>query len=389
MNNTSRRRRTEKRLSLTGLATKALLIYGTYKIASWAWSSFVQKDDEEEYRDGTNVPSSFHDSHKSSSNGNSPVRRKHKRMQLQKCREEIVMTMSSFLPTLKNSMEALTDFSQATQELKQLRIHNTGNESLDRKQVLWNEIKVKSMTRLIGTLYAHSLVYLLLTVQIHLLVGHASRHRQGHEEDTEIKVQTQKILLTQSYEYFFETGIQNLVNDVQLLVEQESSDWQILSDKGVLGKIGKDDFECMMQRLRKGLDTLENFSIFQHYVCPPDYEQLIQDDAVVELFDETLDILESPSFDAAKKDCIDTSFRVLQEGGCIKTLFEGSPSAQFFLANIVTNMKKVPMTFYEMEKDPIQKEWSISAVEFPNIYISFIHFLQSVKDLGVDCFTFT
>jgi peroxin-3 len=361
---------------LAGFATKAVLAYGTYKLASWAWSSYFQNDDNNQ------------DQKKEKKQYNDHIQMERRQIsQLQKCSHEIIVTLSSFLPTLQSSIETFTDFTQATKELKQLRDDINGSLTIERKRDLWNDVKIQSMTRVIGTLCAHSVLYLVLTVQVYLLAGHVNG-TNANTQIPKINIEAQKALLTQSYEYFFDIGISKLLTDIQALVEKELKDWKIICDDNSLGRIDAEMFQNGIDRVRKALETFTDGRLFQEYVCPPDYEQVLRDEMVVEMFHQVMDILESPSFDIAKKECLDVSFRVLKEEGWQKILFDNSSTANMFLANAVTKLKNVPLTFYSIEIDPIQKEWAIDTFTFPNPYVASMHSLQSIKDLGIDCFTF-
>lgn len=393
MNHQSRRtRKTKQSWSLTGLATKAVLAYGTYKLASWVWRYHVQNDDNNDQKD-EKKPCKWNRSKQSEHNAYIQMERR-QISQCQKCSQEIIITLSSFLPTLQSSIDTFTDFSQATKELKQLRDDAHGILIIERKKDLWNDIKIQSMTRMIGTLYAHSVLYLVLTVQVHLLAGHVFRQRypplkdKAQMQSTRINVETQKVLLTQSYEYFFETGISKLLTDTKIVIEKELKDWNVICDDNSLGRIDSESFQYGIDRVRKSLETFTEGRLFHEYVCPPDYEQVVQDEMVVEMFDQVMDILESPSFDRAKTECLDVSFRILKQEGWQNILFDRSSSTDMFLANAVTKLKNVPSTFYSLEMDPIQKEWAIDTTIFPNPYVASVHPLESIKDLGMDCFTF-
>jgi peroxin-3 len=386
-----RTRKSKQSWSFTGLATKAVLAYGTYKLASWAWSSYFQNDETDQKDEGQQCK--WNGSKRSGQNAYIEMERRQK-LQLQKCSHEIVITLSSFFPTLQSSIESFTNFSLATNELKLRRDDSNRTLTIRSKEDLWNEIKIKSMTRMIGTLYAHSVLYLVLTVQVHLLAGHVFRQRypswngDSVKSTSRINVETQKVLLTQSFEYFFETGVLKLLTSVERVIEQELKDWNVICEDNSLGRIDSELFQNGMDRVCKALEIFMDGKFFQECICPANYDQVLQDEIVIGMLDEVMDILESPSFDIAKNECLDVSFRVLKEEGWQKILFDSSSSTTMFLANAVTRLKNVLMTFYSGEMDPIAKEWAIDTTIFPNPYVASIQSLQSIKDLGKDCFTF-
>ena len=53
----------------------------------------------------------------------------------------------------------------------------------DKEQRLWNYVKNKSVTRLVATIYAHTVIFLVLTVQVNLLGGRLLREEQDKKED--------------------------------------------------------------------------------------------------------------------------------------------------------------------------------------------------------------
>ncbi|KAL7525080.1 hypothetical protein ACHAXR_000851, partial [Thalassiosira sp. AJA248-18] len=120
---------------------------------------------------------------------NSIIPDQERRLRMGRCRLEASRAMMDFLPTLKKAIVKETDVTQETDELKQLRVKkreiagfivdngdSETNQIIDegvkneedaireKERRLWNEIKNKSMTRLVTTIYAHTIVFLVLTV---------------------------------------------------------------------------------------------------------------------------------------------------------------------------------------------------------------------------------
>ena len=445
---------------ITSVATKALAAYGAYKLASWAWSKLSNVNDNDKDNDndpsesiGIGVTANPNQRHPSSHSR--AVSRK-RPSQLQKCSRETLCTLSTFLNTLKTTLESHTDFSKQTKLLKQMRSgqnqNGNGNGEGDdsrshphptrtrTKQELWDEIKTKSITRMIATAYAHSILMLLLTVQIHLLGGRIFREQlklnvsdehtntssgeseaeaaaesgEGSQENDETETNrkegainigaSHKQVLLQTYEYFFQHGIKSLVKDVQLVVEVNLSDWKVLqgseddeSGKSeCVGSITLEQFDDGMQRIRTLLDdglSLENYLRGLESESEPESvsvsvseseSDLQQNEEVRLILDETLDILESPVFETAKKDVVNATFDVLRKDG-YAPLFgpEGTAKEPQPLASIVTKLKKVVQGFYNSPDGSTEDRWTERPMSsYPNVYLYHLNRVNSVKELG-------
>ena len=435
---------------ITSVATKALAAYGAYKLASWAWSKVSPtKDSSKE-----NTRNVCHSQYHPSPSSQRAFSRK-RSLQLQKCSREMLATLSTFLNALRTSIESHTDFSQQTKLLKQMRRNqnggnNTGGGSSDNtltKEELWNDIKTKSITRMIATAYAHSILVLLLTVQIHLLGGRIFREQFRDdcmnsnknscggagpsdvptEEETELKSgqesqeenhranvprndpapSSHKQVLLQTYEYFFQHGIENLVKDVQLIVEVHLSDWKVVQSTSEshhfangkaantgITNINLRQFESGLQRVRVLLDgglSLENYIIGSENEISGSRSGLNSDDLeqVQLIVDETLDILESPVFDIAKKEVVDLTFEVLRKDGYAPLFASGDDDAEKKsetsqpLVNVVTKLKKVVLGFYHSHDAATEDKWIERPMSsYPNIYLYHLDRVNSVKELG-------
>ena len=118
------------------------------------------------------------------------------------------------------------------------------------------------------------------------------------------------------------------------------------------------------------------------------------------ILEETWDILESPAFEAAEKECLNVTFRNLAQGGwggVFKVASDDNGdcsdvlSMHLPLASVLTQMKKVVNTFYTKPKsvdDSALYEWDISLVEernlpsYSNVHLSLMDKLSAVKELG-------
>jgi len=218
------------------------------------------------------------------------------------------------LPTLENILEKETSTKNETQCLKKLRLekqqwqdqHNdiasvssdceeeeeedNNRTALERirqeEKELWNSIKVKTFTRVVSTAYAHTILFLVLTVQVHLLGGRlfeehfrqaeeegnagqqqeqqqSHTHTDGEEEEgskptattPEVSASNQmasyqtshKMVLQHTYEYFFDHGLSSLVRCVKRAVETVLMDWDVMDPKRA---VSEHDIEDVMVQIR-------------------------------------------------------------------------------------------------------------------------------------------
>jgi hypothetical protein len=156
-------------------------------------------------------------------------------------------------------------------ELDKINDCNNINSNINREQEvqLWNVIKIQSFTRLMATAYAHTVLFLVLTVQVHLLGAHlwneqllllqqqqqqleqgefstaavgaattvsspssssaeSSNSSNENCDDNYSYQESHRYVLLHTYEYFFEQGLGLLIQTVERAVEQVLSDWNVL-----------------------------------------------------------------------------------------------------------------------------------------------------------------
>jgi hypothetical protein len=407
--------------SLSSLATKAFAAYGAYKAASWAWGKIYSKDEDE--------PSSQSGSESTRNTANTTSRRvqfqsnksffRKRASHLERCSRETLSMLGTFLNTLQSTIERHTDFTKEMKMLKQLRNGQVADavdgEATPTKQELWDRIKTKSITRMIVTVYAHSILILLLTVQINLLGGRIFREQisehnaVGSEEESSSRNETQsgensveggedssshKQVLLQSLDYFFQHGIKKLVESVQLAVETSVSHWKVVPDDNDDDEgnsmrtcsLTLDQFEGGMQQIR---NILDEGLLLEKYIdrLEADSDSCESEEARQILY-ESLDILESPVFETAKKDVVNVTFDVLRNHG-YAPLFDDSGEGDTHLlspplATIVTKLKKITKGFYHSSSDDSEQDyWTGRPMSsYPSVYLYYLYRINSMKELG-------
>jgi peroxin-3 len=291
------------------------------------------------------------------------------------CREETAKALVGFLATARRVLDEATDTSAATKQLKELRAaaallktENSNIDSNEQQERLWNEVKRKSVARLIATAYALSILFLVLSVQVHLLGGRLFRV-QGSDDAKDDIASRHEFVLTHLFESFFETGIERLVRAVERAVEQCWSDCNVL-DPAFL-EMNIQTIDRLLQKVRFQVESETNLLSFllsdQH--SSESSNNVIADSTATTILDETWDLLESPVFADAQRHCLDTTFTVLKEQHW-GTIFGTDGTTLQPLATVLTKLKKTSKTFYEP-----------SSLGSTNSYVAVIQTLSSVVEL--------
>lgn len=342
--------------------------------------------------------------------------------------------MMDFLPTLKKAVGNETDVSVETEELKQLRMkrreRNGGGfdeEERKRERELWNVIKNKSIARLVTTVYAHNIVYLVLTVQVNLLGGRLLREEDGdetgeHQAGDDRYRSSHQTVLAKTYQHVFSKGLPSLAQAVTKVVEKVVQDWDVLGsvDDGSGSK--KDsasllDVSSWIEQVRDEMEKrsqkgMSRSSALAQFVVPEEEEEEEEngqdgyDEAADELakyiLDETYDLLESPIFANAERECLDATFSHLHDDGYAKLFatqngigVQPADDGSIPLANVITHLQKATVsTFYKppSKKDEIESWGGVfGMMEEPlpsdaNAYIPMLERLNAVLELGNVCF---
>lgn len=368
----SRRHRNQRKhsRSLTSMATTALAAYGAYKFTSWVWNKFT---DESE-----NHSASTH-------RGQTQSYMRQRRQQIAKCRKEVITTTSSFLNTLKLRVDSLTDVSQETKLLKQIRSGQVEDVS---QEDLWDTIKVRSITRMIATAYAHTILALVLNVQIHLLGGKIFRKKfeaRGDEADfiekeDDNKENYHQQVLVYTLEYFFDEGLNALVQDLQAKVEKHFEAYQVMNeDSRSVKVVNLQEFDDAVSKIKSDFEQVS----FIQYICEFDGKASTASMEEVQfILDETLDVLDSPSFEIAKEELLEKTMKGLHDE--YKILFQGDgDEGSKPVVTIVTKLKKICTSFYKSPEERSEDTFiDIPMSAYPSKYLYFMDRMNSVRELG-------
>lgn len=419
--------------SITTIVTAASAAYGTYRLASWALKTWRGEDDEEGVEiqncdgDGLLHQADSPPSPRCRSSSSLLVhKRRIRQSRIDKCHHETVTALADFLPTLRRSVEDLTDTSAAIRELKSVRAemrrreaelsHDNGairsasqigreKEDRERERELWEIIKLRSVTRTVATAYGHAILLLTLTVQVHVLGGRLLREEEEAkvprgvpfggsdasdstagttlmegEEGTSAQAirRSHQAALTRTYSHFFDTGVKSLVETVERASETVMEEWDV-TDESAMNMTG-DQFDEVLCNIRSEVEgglsngirdcddgarqprsSRKKRRCLVRFVIQKDdaVREDVQDELARNILEETWDLLESPTFEAAERDIVDLTFDMMRNG-CWGSIFVGvSYSGEVFqkksckqsweskpLASVITQLRHVSNSFY-------------------------------------------
>ena len=382
------------------------------------------------------ISAGIHAYNKNNIPNNNSIPEQERRLRMGRCRLETSRAMIDFLPTLKKAVVKETDVSEQTNELKRLRIKKkeilemkqnggengdiTAEEATDKEDIvrekercLWNDIKNKSLTRLVTTIYAHTIIFLVLNVQVNLLGGQLLREEleeEGKKKESEQQQSSKssadqyrashQIVLSKTYHYLFTKGIPALAESVGKEANDILQKWDVLGDDVKLT-----DVNTWIESIRDKMEHQKDggmMSRLVEFVIPPEGDDAdansfntndTTDELAKYILDETYDLLESPAFAKAERQCLDTTFDHLRVKvlGKIYLMEDEIP-----LANVVTQLQKTAVSTFH--KPPSHKEemksWGgiLGMMEeplpsaVPNDYISRLERLDTVQELSNVCF---
>jgi len=348
---TNQRNRRRPGVSVGTVAVAAAAAYGVYQIGSWAWSKWTE---EEEERKSAASPRN----HVSTA---APLQTPQQRRQMHfvrkqrvlRCRDDVLSTMTAFAAPLRRLIEDATDISRDKRELKQLRARVRASpggtkspEERDQEAELWRRIQESTLTRMVVTVYAHALLFVVLTVQVHLLGGIMFRQATDQQQYCSDAVESQlnsspstasnQEMLEQTYHRFVNHSIPLLLDTVRSAVARalESPDWDVSNPASAL-HMTHEKLQATIDTIRRNVEEEEESnsdldqvqSLLQLFFVPAIHNATgasnnnanePQSDAGVgisakALLDESWDLLESPVVETAVTESLSRVFEMLRD----------------------------------------------------------------------------
>jgi hypothetical protein len=371
-----------QRAKVGTIVKTAAVVYGAYRLADY-WFSNNRDDDvevQEEEETSEGILQGLLDlsgRSRTKITARSPqippaLTWKDRRQRLARCREETRKALHNFLPTVRTAIEQATNTSKETKELKKLRAEKSDDE--ERQAELWETIKTSASTRMVSTAYAHTILVLVLTVQIHLLGGKLFQKQQQQEqseEDMEAYQTSHRQALLRTYDYFFDKGLLSLVQTVRRSVSHVLGDWDV-SDPSSLN-MTQDMLEQALQEIRnvvlygtsKRTSRRRPRSLLR-FLLPPETigAEESDDDLSQSILDETWDLLESPVLEDAQEECLNVTFDAMRDQGYSK-LFDSEQTTTQPLAKVITQFKQTSNTFYNHQETSSSNDYYSSLEKLP------------------------
>ena len=355
--------RRRQRSTVGTIVTTAAVAYGAYRLADY-W--FPNHDDEEvqqqeEARDGGILQGLLGlagRSTKTTRTQSPALTWKDRRQRLARCREESRKALHNFSPTIRTAIEEATNTSKETKELKKLRAEKSDNA--ERQAELWEIIKTSNVTRCVATFYAHTILVLVLTVQIHLLGGKLfqKQQQQQSEEDMDSYQTSHRQVLLQTYAYFFDKGLLSLVQTVRRSVSHVLGDWDV-SDPSSLNLT-----QIMLEQALREIRNVVLYGTSKRtsrrrprsllrFLLPPETigaEEPDNNDLSQSILDETWDLLESPVLEDAQEESLNVAFDAMRDQGYSKLFDSEQMTTTQPLAKVIAQFKQTSKTFYNHDE---------------------------------------
>jgi len=229
---------------------------------------------------------------------------------------ETLKALQGLLPSLRRLIESHTNARDETNALREIRAKKQDMDGAlrEREAQLWSVLQTKILTRLFVTVYAYTILFLVLTVQVNVLGG-ALLEEQLRDEwleneepgsCTSCYQSAHRLVLTSTYDYFFETGIAALVSHVEAIVEAALEDWHMTV------RVTEAEVASKMAAMRGSIERLDLLQL----VIPPspqDMETLEDGPLATRMLDEMWDVLESPCMQDAQQSCLALTFDTIRQ----------------------------------------------------------------------------
>jgi peroxin-3 len=419
--------------------TTVAVAYGTYRIVTWAWNQFKgDEEDADSHHDSEQLNQSttisFHSQPEvpaplfktaddgkpgAKSSRDTPRRWRLRRQRMTRCREEALKGLEGLLPSLRKVIEERTNTRDETQTLKKIRAErlkpsvdsgqSPSPEQHHQEQVLWNIIQIRLITRMVATAYAHSILFLVLTVQVNLLGGrlledqlNSSSGGRSQASASQASVDSaasslmdsyqnsHRFVLLHTYDYFFEQGLISLIQTVERAVSDVlANDWNVLDRTSL--HLTRERMEEKISEIRAfvadGGNTPSSSSrktkrnLLRFLMPPSAHEETpMEDELASSILNETWDLLESPVMIDAQQDCITMTFDMMRDNHWGNLFQDGS--SRFVtrpLATVVPQLKHTASSFYRQQNMPSPGGMESSTV---NSYCSMMQALPTVLELS-------
>lgn len=360
-----------RRPIIAKVVTTAFAVYGTYQLATWAWKTWIMQDDEKEDKEAE-ITHEQRPPH-SAVNQQCPLRRHAQqllqRQRMQRCREEIVTTLASFSVILRRIIDNATAVLAVKRQLKGLRQQADNKRDRNVENVLWMKIQVETIARMMATAYANAMLFVVLTVQVHLTAGYLFRKQMQRNSTAAVIAQydtfnddshRQAMVLT--FDTFWDHGLNELLHTVRGATQEAVSDLKI-TDPGTALHMTKANLLAIVHSIRSKVEQKQN--LVQRF-----FVATCSDAAKKNGFlGETYDLLESPVVAEATTDCLNCMFELLEEQH-LGPIFQQKESGIVFndqpVVHVISQLKHATNSMYT-EKEQYTAKMEKLVVETAHI----------------------
>ena len=395
MNDPERRRRRNTVESTSTLATKvvttAVVAYGAYRLFDYFWKNNSNTTGGSQSRNNTqNIPSSNLPQRRPTS-ASYALQRRRREDRLARCQRECAQAWNALAAALAPVIDEATDTKEATQRIKELRAAVAANtdkssNNTEEQAKLWETVKIRTVTRWITTVYAQTLLMLVLQVQVHLWGAQLWQELQSQDETTaatasvarmESYRQAHQTVLQQTFKHFFQTGLPALCATVQKATAEVLADWNVF-DPAYLHVSQQIFVEQVIQKIaaiveERNVRASCRRSLWRFFVPTHNnhYNQPDMEEEEDPLLAETWDWLESPLLADALQATLTITFEYGTRDCLPWSTMENPQDATLSLAQILPQLKKVVKGLHARPEHPL---WTR------------VQALPEVQEIGQLCF---
>ncbi|KAK3091518.1 hypothetical protein FSP39_020440, partial [Pinctada imbricata] len=288
------------------------------------------------------------------------------------------LTVLSMLPNLRDALMTIFDTESITEKLK---------TSPPSKVELWEELKIKSFSRIVCVIYGCSIMALLLRVQLNVIGGYifldSAQSQNGKRRELSIPKDVQERYLA-DIKYFMGQGLEELCAFVEGAVEKE------LKSVPLKEKLTLNNIQARLNDVRERIETSPEISslsspttVLCPYMMPKEdnssLENLSNGEKIYQkLTQETRDLIESSDFHDVLKTCLDRGYSKLVDsfGEHYRQIATGD-TIQSFHETSIPMAKLVPVASGLVHK---------LCSDAPNPLIQELLLLESTKTLAANIY---
>jgi hypothetical protein len=189
----------------------------------------------------------------------------------------------------------------------------TTTQQQRQQELLWQQITEQTLTKLLTTAYAGTLLFLSLTIQIHWIGGNMFRESNNNENQQPSSAQhhqQQAAILTKSHEYFCQQGLPLLIDTIRRAVST-TIDWKATQ------LLTQQEIDIALQQIHQvllyGTNNNNSPSTTKKKQYPRNWIRFLLP-AEEEYMDDLWDIASSPIWQDAQHQLLETVLRRLRDG---------------------------------------------------------------------------